>query len=85
MKKKLLFIMLLVYPSIVLASSGSDEFPILVAIGMEAFVSIHMSLFVLVPLSNIFSKDGNQKKLFWTLFFICYIFYIIMSIIIITF
>ena len=40
---------------------------ILGAIFMEAFVSIHMSLFVLSPLSTIISKD-NPKKTFWRLF-----------------
>lgn len=34
---------------------------------MEAFVSIHMSLFVLMPLSKIISKE-NSKKTFWILF-----------------
>ena len=34
---------------------------------MEAFVSIHMSLFVLMPLSKRISKD-NSKKTFWILF-----------------
>lgn len=33
------------------------------AIFMEAFVSIHMSVFVLRPLSKIISKD-NSKKVF---------------------
>ena len=40
---------------------------LLVALGMEAFVSIHMSLFVLMPLSKILSGD-NSKKMFWKLF-----------------
>ena len=54
-------------PTIVYASNGNSDFPISIALLMEAFVSIHMSLFVLVPLSYIFSKD-NSKKLFWILF-----------------
>lgn len=37
------------------------------ALFMEAFVSIHMSVFVLRPLSKIISKD-NSKKVFWILF-----------------
>ena len=37
------------------------------ALLMEAFVSIHMSVFVLIPLSKIISKD-NSKKVFWILF-----------------
>ncbi len=34
---------------------------------MEAFVSIHMSVFVLLPLSKIISNE-NSKKIFWILF-----------------
>ena len=44
-----------------------NDFSIWVAIFMEAFVSIHMSLFVLNPLANIISKE-NSKKTFWILF-----------------
>ena len=36
---------------------------------MEAFISIHMSLFVLMPLSKIISKE-NSKRTFWILFVI---------------
>ena len=36
---------------------------------MEAFISIHMSLFVLMPLSKIISKE-NSKRIFWILFVI---------------
>ncbi len=34
---------------------------------MEAFVTIHMSVFVLLPLSKLISKD-NSRKIFWILF-----------------
>ena len=34
---------------------------------MEAFVTIHMSVFVFLPLSKLISKD-NSRKIFWTLF-----------------
>lgn len=37
------------------------------ALGVEAFVSIHMSVFVLFPLSRIIAKE-NSKKLFFILF-----------------
>ena len=37
------------------------------AIFMEAFCSIHMSVFVLIPLSKMISKD-NDKKVFIILF-----------------
>lgn len=40
---------------------------ILVALFMEAFVSIHMSVFVLLPLSKMISKE-NSKKTFWIMF-----------------
>ena len=48
-----------------------ETIPIVVAIFMEAFVTIHMSLMVLKPLSEIFTKDAvSAKKLFWKLFFL---------------
>lgn len=34
---------------------------------MEAFVTIHMSVFVFLPLSKLIAKD-NSRKIFWTLF-----------------
>lgn len=40
---------------------------ILAALFMEAFVSIHMSAFVLLPLSKMISKE-NSKKTFWIMF-----------------
>lgn len=40
---------------------------ILMALGMEAFVSIHMSLFVLLPLAKMIAKE-NSRKVFWLLF-----------------
>lgn len=70
MKKKnkmLLIISLLLMPTVVFASNGDDNISIAIALGMEAFISIHMSLFVLKPLSEIYSKE-NHKKTFWTLF-----------------
>lgn len=67
-KKIFLILMLLLFPTMVLASNGdSSQMPIGMAIGMEAFVSIHMSLFVLMPLANIFDPD-KSKKLFIKLF-----------------
>lgn len=66
-KKMLLFILLLL-PEIVLAQT-SNEFPLSVAIGMEMFVSIHMSVFVLWPLAKL--KDPvNSKNLFLKYFLI---------------
>lgn len=67
--KILLIISLLLIPIIVFASDGSNDFSIGIALGMEAFVSIHMSVFVLKPLANMFSKE-DSKKTFWTLFVI---------------
>ena len=60
--KLLLLVTLFLIPPIAFASSGIDYFPIGTAIFMEAFVSIHMTLFVLNPLSDIFGGD-NPKKL----------------------
>lgn len=65
--KLLLLISLLMIPTVVFASDTDSSFPLLYAIGMEAFCSIHMSLFVLKPLSQIISKD-NSSKIFWKLF-----------------
>ena len=39
------------------------------ALFMEAFVSIHMSVFVFLPLSKMISRE-NSKKIFWILFWI---------------
>ena len=58
---------LFMMPVIVFASSEADTMPITVALGMEAFVSVHMSIFVLRPLSVIFSPQ-NSWKTFWELF-----------------
>lgn len=70
-KYKVFLLMLLVmFPMVVYASSGSDDFiPLGIAFIMEAFVSIHMSVFVLKPLSEIITRE-NSKKTFWELFFI---------------
>lgn len=65
--KNILIMSVLFLPTIVVASNGESDFPVGVALVMEAFVSIHMSVFVLKPLSEMFSKD-NSKKTFWTLF-----------------
>lgn len=67
--KIMLILNLLLMPTVVLASSGDNNFPISSVLVMEAFVSIHMSVFILKPLSDIFSKE-NSKKTFWTLFVI---------------
>lgn len=73
MKKFNVFLLILTFilmPTCVFASSGnSDDIPLGVAIFMEAFVSIHMSIFVLLPLSKIFSKD-NSKRLFIIMFIV---------------
>lgn len=65
--KRILIYILMMMPSIVFASNGEGSFPLEIALVMEAFVSIHMSLFVLIPLSKIISKD-NSKQVFWILF-----------------
>ena len=67
-KKTLLIISLLLIP--IIAYAKSEEFlSISTAIFMEAFVSIHMSVFVLGPLAKIFFED-NSKRAFWTMFVI---------------
>ena len=68
-KKQIFLILFLMFPTIVFAESIESDFPIFMALFMEAFVSIHMSLFVLKPISDMIAKE-KSKKLFWTLFFI---------------
>lgn len=65
--KLFLIASILLVPVLVFASTGDEFIPITLAIGMELFVSLHMSMFVFAPLANIFSKN-NSKKVFWTLF-----------------
>ena len=68
MKNKIfLLVSLLLVPIAVFAESGGDQMELAFALGMEAFVTIHMSVFVLLPMSKLLSKD-NWKKLFITLF-----------------
>ena len=56
--------------SVVFASSDkSNEIPIVIAIFMEVFVTMHMSVFVLKPLSRIISAE-NSKDVFWKMFLI---------------
>ncbi|MDD6271961.1 MAG: leucine-rich repeat domain-containing protein [bacterium] len=66
-KRLLLMIFLLFIPVIVFASSGNSDFSLGIALGMEVFMSGHMSVFVFIPLSKMISKE-NSKKTFWTLF-----------------
>ena len=63
-------------PTLVFASSTDNAFPVELAIIMESFVSIHMSLFVIKPLSNLISRE-NSNKVFWILFILRAIFLIL--------
>lgn len=70
MKKFILaLIFVFLIPTFVFASSVNNTTDIVGAIAIEAFVSIHMSVFVINPLSKKISKDNN-KKVFWILFVI---------------
>lgn len=62
-----LIVMLLLFPSLVYAGTGDNQFPRSFAIGLEAFVTLHMSLFVFLPFANLFDPD-KSKKLFMKLF-----------------
>ena len=64
-KKIMGFIWLLFVPFIVLASS--DDSIIGVALFIEAFVTIHMTIFVIWPLSKLLPFNDSRKN-FWTLF-----------------
>lgn len=68
--KKIFFMLsLFMMPVVVFASSIDDNIPITAALCIEAFVSIHMSVFVLKPLAETFSPE-NSKKTFLLLFII---------------
>ncbi len=66
-KNFLLLLILLLTPSIVLASGSA--FTAREAIFIELFTTIHMSIFVLYPISNLLSSE-KPSKLFWKLFII---------------
>ena len=67
-KKNFLFLLILMLtPSIVLASGSA--FTAIEAIFIELFTTIHMSIFVLYPISNLLSSE-KPSKLFWKLFII---------------
>ena len=75
MKKKvsffMIFLLLVLIPSFAFASTGNSEsdFSIGTAIGIEVFVSIHMSVFVLIPLAKMMSEE-NWKNVFIVMFVI---------------
>ena len=74
-KKYLILICLLMIPCIILASTNKGDLlnseTISEIISTEMFATIFSVLFVIRPLSRIFSKnDNNRKKLFWLLFLI---------------
>ena len=76
-KNYLLVAGLFFIPISVYASTGNDDFSILLALGMEAFVTLHWVFFVLNPLSKSISKEDSQTvfwKLFWTRIIILLIF-----------
>ncbi len=73
MKSKVLKVLsllsFLMVPMVVLAEDDGVFIPFIGAIMVEAFVTLHMSVFVLSPLSKIFkSNPVEQKKLFWKFF-----------------
>ena len=71
MKRKIILLgSTLLLPIVVNASSSVDVASILFLYFIEAFCSIHYSLFVLKPLSEMINKTGDSKKTFWILFFI---------------
>lgn len=66
-KKMMGFIWLLFVPLVVFASSSSSDAPLMVALFTEAFVTIHMTVFVIWPLSKLLPFNDSRKT-FWTLF-----------------
>lgn len=78
-KKILLFIILLLsIPTLAFAKGGGDDFTFspLMALGLEAFITIHMSLFVFKPLADAI-PNYDSKTIFWTLFIIRALFLLI--------
>lgn len=68
--KMISFLSLLFLPMMVFAESDSG-LNFFGAVMFEAFVSIHMSIFVLIPYSKIKSNNSEeQKKIFWKAFWI---------------
>ena len=63
MKKFLIALVIIIFfmPSFVFASSGN--LGVAAALVVETFISIHMSLFVLLPISKLISQQ-NTKKIF---------------------
>lgn len=71
---------LYLFPITVFAKNMQDSFmPIPIALFVEAFVSVHMSLFVLKPLAELFANEEKRGQLFWTMFIIRAVFLIIMN------
>lgn len=67
MRKRLfLIITLLFYPIFVYAKYESSV--VFAFYFWELFCTIHSSIFLLKPLSEVLTKDGNNKKTFWILF-----------------
>ena len=62
--KKILLLTLLMLPLQVFASTGFVS----EAIMIQLFTTIHMSIFVLFPLANMLSEEGELKSLFIKLF-----------------
>ena len=78
--KRFLFLSILLMPTIVSAKDNSSGFPLYAALLMEAFITIHMSLFVFKPLSAIIGKE-DSKKAFWKMFFARIVFLIFFNLI----
>ncbi len=68
-KRYLLFASIFLMPNLVFADTENGFLPVEAVLFMEAFVSIHISVFVLKPLATLISEE-NSKKIFWILFII---------------
>lgn len=68
--KKLLFLSMFLFPTIVLAKGSSEAPGLPMILFVEAFVTIHMTVFFHIPLSNLLVAAGvgtDQKKVLKTL------------------
>ena len=67
--QEMISIGLSIIPKILQAQSQGPSIPLSIALFMEAFITIHMTIFVIRPFSEIFTCDSEkQKSLFWKIF-----------------
>ena len=67
-KKNILLLLLMILPIVMGAESKTDD-GLMVAVIMEVFCTLHVTFFLLKPLSELFCPYNiSEKKFFWILF-----------------